>query len=521
MNNPPNTQTLTIWGFVLAFFGAILYFVSKGQFIYAGLIVAAIPGITLARSPEKWWLAAIFFTNSGLLTPGLGTNLSLSLLASVGFIVLALLDRIFHRTDSAASVPQRFALALVILLVCLASYRGWGLKFLGSSNWGGMQYIQLIIGLLFFFYSQQVKVEEKGLKRALLFFFWLSFLPVIITFLTQHIPALGALGSVINIQELSQSDPSQEGVKVHRVGSLHVPAAILGYLTILLYDQKYKISWAVLGMGGLSFVLAGLSGHRVAIARVGLMGFIYMLIRWQKIPQAQRMKGMIAGICLLGAIYIFTQFLPLGFQRSLSVLPGISVSVVAAEDAKGTSDWRIEMWRKMLPMIPKYLIIGRGVGFDLKEAYGAYILAGDNATRHEFFIATHSYHNGPLWALIDLGGTGALLLIGFMVTAIVRYGRRLRRSYSPFMGSAYVVFYAILVSSFFFFLSVFGYHGDVVKMALTAAILEVISKQHVVFPARSDRVQSAVSSSGSMSECSRRVSSSWKPMKIDSKGYRC
>jgi hypothetical protein len=470
----PTNQTRTIWGFILALFGAILYFVSKGQFIFAALVVGLIPFLTLAREPGKWWLAAILFTNSGLLTPGLGTNLTLSLLAGVGFIALALMERIFRRSETALGGPQRLAGTLIVLLFCLASYRGWGLKFLESSSWGGMQYVQLIIGLLFFFYSQQVKVEEKWLKRAILLYFGLSLLPAIITLSTQYVPAMGALESFVKIEDLAQSDPPQ-GTSIHRVGSLHFVAASLGYLAILLYDRNFKLSWKIVGIGALSFIFAGISGHRVAVIRLMLVVLIYTVIRWRKFPRAQRVKGIVAGICLLGALYGFAQFLPVGFQRTLSILPGISVSAVASEDAQGTSDWRIEMWRKMLPMIPKYLLIGRGAGFDLKEAYSAYILAGDNATRHEFFIATHSYHNGPLWALIDLGGTGAVLLFSFMIAALVRYGRRLSWTYSPFMGSAYVVFYAILMMSFFFFLSIFGHHGDVVQMALVAAILEVIS----------------------------------------------
>lgn len=486
-NNPPTNQTLTTWGFVLALFGAILYFVSKGQFIFAALVVGLIPFLTLAREPGKWWLAAIMLTNSGLLTPGLGTNLTLSLLASVGFIVLALLDRIFHRSKIALGNPQRLAGMLVVLLVCLASYRGWGLKILGSSSWGGMQYVQLLIGLLFFFYSQQVKVEEKWLKRALLLYFGLSLLPAIITLSTQYVPALGVLEAIVKIQDLAQSDLSQ-GTSLHRIGSLHFAAASLGYLAILLYDRNLKLSWKIIGMGVLSFIFAGMSGHRVAVARLVLMGFIYTVIRWRKIPQAQRVKGIVAGICLLGSLYVFAQFLPLGFQRTLSILPGISISAVASEDAQGTSDWRIEMWRKMLPMIPKYLLIGRGAGFDLKEAYGAYISASDRTNQHDFFISTHSYHNGPLWAMIDLGGTGSVLLFSFMIAALVRYGRRLSWNYSPFMGSAYVVFYAILMMSFFFFLSVFGYHGDVVQMALISSILEVISgraKAGSIIPSKS------------------------------------
>ncbi|NOU35155.1 MAG: O-antigen ligase family protein [Kiritimatiellaceae bacterium] len=478
MNNPPNSQMLTIWGFVLVFFGAILYFVSKGQFIHAGVAAALIPLLTLAHSPGKWWLVAVMLSNSGLVIPGAATKLAAPLLASAGFIGLSLLDRISHGTKlRTLGSPQRMAGALVLLLVCLASYRGWGLKFLGSANWGGMQYIQLMVGLLFFFYSRQVKVGEKWLSRAIMLYFGLALLPTTITLLALYIPALSALGAFIEIEKSTQFDPSAIGAGIKRVQSLHMPATVLSYFALLLFDRNLKVSWKVLGVGAGSFVLAGMSGHRVVIVKMGLLVAIYAVIRWRKIPQAVKLKGAVAGLCLLASIYAFAQFLPLGFQRSLSVLPGITVGGVARGDAQNTSDWRIEMWRKALPMIPEYLLIGRGSGFNLKEAYGAYTLASDTTTKHEFFIATHSYHNGPLWALVDLGAPGAFLVFGFMVTAIIRYGRRLTWNHSPFMGSAYAVFYSVLISYFIFFLAVFGYSGDVIQMALLAAILEVISEQ--------------------------------------------
>jgi len=475
MKNQPNSQILTIWSFVLILTGAILYFISKGNFIFAGIVVGVIPVLTMAHSPERWWLAAILLANSGLLIPGLGTNLTASLAVSIGFIGLMVMERIFRRTkEIPIGGPQRFAMALTILLVFLASYRGWGLQIFRSTMWGGMQYIQLITGLLFFFYSRQIRVSEKWMYRVAMFYFGFAFLPVIVTLLSRYIPAFSALERIISMQDLGQFDPT-EG-RVSRIGFLHAPATILGYLTIFLFDKKMKISWQVVFTGAIAIVLAGLSGHRIALVKMGLAAAVYAVLRWRRIPSPVRVKAFAAGIAALILIYAVIPIMPGGFQRMFSVLPGIRVEALAAFDAASTSEWRIEMWRQMISMIPDYLLIGRGLGFDLQEAYGAYTMASDRGTQHAFFIAVHNYHSGPLWAIIDLGGTGALLLFGFMMTVLVRFRKRLHWNYSAASGAIYIVFYAILISHFISFLSVFGYHGDVIKMALVAAVLEVISE---------------------------------------------
>lgn len=482
-----NENTLTRLGFSLILIGVVLFFVSKGQFVMAAVVTAAIPVMTLAHSPAKWWMAAVVFANSGLRVPGVPGGMTVSLVASAGFIGLMLLEKAFSRNArTAGSVPQCFALAVTILLVGLASYRGWGLRFFGGSSWGGMQYVQLIIGLLFFSYTRHIKLSEKQAQRMIFFYFALALVPTAITFITRYIPAMSVLSYIVNFQDLGAEGAVRADAQVSRIGFVSIPAVILGYWCLFLFDRDFKISAKVMGVGFLALLLAGLSGHRVALVRIGLAAIVYAVLRWRKIPPAIRTKAVVTGLVLLASVYIFSTALPLGVQRTFSILPGIRVDAVAARDAEGTSEWRVEMWRKMLPMIPEYLLIGRGMGYDLREAYGAFTLNSDKQSQHAFFIATHTYHNGPLWAVIDLGGTGAVLLAGLLVTALVRYGRRLSRSFPPTSGAIYVVFYAMLVSQIITFVSVYGGKQNIVSMAMLLAVLEVVSKNSLEDQVASD-----------------------------------
>jgi len=477
MKSEPSSQILTIWGFVLALTGILLYCVSKGQFIFAALVAAVIPVLTLARSPGKWWMARIFLASSGLMVPGTGSNIGAGMALSAGFIGLSIMELVFHRADTTPSgSPQRFALALAILLFGLASYRGWGLKFLGSSLWGGMQYLQLIIGLLFFYYSRQIKLSERQLRWAILGYLCMALLPVVLTFAVRRFPMFSPLEALIRLGDIRVAEDLSPETGTQRIQGLGGAARPLFMLALLLFGWRMKLSLNILGLVGAAFIFTGISGHRGPILEMMMMGFFYVVLCWKKIPKSLRIKGVMTAGVLAVMLYVSAPFLPLAYQRSLSVLPGIKVNVSASRDALQTSDWRIEMWRKMLPMIPKYALIGRGVGFDLREAYGAFTLSSDQTTKHEFFIATHNYHNGPLWAAIDLGGTGAILLFGFMIASIGRYGRRSRWSYSPFLGAVYPVVYSAVLVSFISFLGIYGDYQSVSHMALSVAILEVISK---------------------------------------------
>ena len=51
--------------------------------------------------------------------------------------------------------------------------------------------------------------------------------------------------------------------------------------------------------------------------------------------------------------------LPLTFQRALSFLP-VNIDAGVRADAQASLDWRIEMWKALLPQVPPHLLLGKG-----------------------------------------------------------------------------------------------------------------------------------------------------------------
>jgi hypothetical protein len=111
----------------------------------------------------------------------------------------------------------------------------------------------------------------------------------------------------------------------------------------------------------------------------------------------------------------------LGVQRAISFVPGVNIEYSAAENAKGSIEWRVEIWKYCLDQAPKYLLIGRGSTFDVMET-AAGLGVNDVRNYSPFFaFQTRSYHSGPLAMLIDYGIPGLLVGSWLAVVLFVRF----------------------------------------------------------------------------------------------------
>ena len=72
----------------------------------------------------------------------------------------------------------------------------------------------------------------------------------------------------------------------------------------------------------------------------------------------------------------FSDRLPLNVQRTLSVLP-VPIDPVARMSAQTSSQWRIEMWKHLLPQVPQYLLLGKGYAFNPNDISMIRTLGGE------------------------------------------------------------------------------------------------------------------------------------------------
>jgi hypothetical protein len=109
--------------------------------------------------------------------------------------------------------------------------------------------------------------------------------------------------------------------------------------------------------------------------------------------------------------------MPLTVQRSLAFLP-IDIDPIAAQNAAGSTEWRVEMWEEVLPQVPQYLILGKGLAINLNDLNA--MSSGLNKTDSQYngSMLAGDYHNGPLSLIMPFGLFGVAGFIWFLVAGV-------------------------------------------------------------------------------------------------------
>jgi hypothetical protein len=102
------------------------------------------------------------------------------------------------------------------------------------------------------------------------------------------------------------------------------------------------------------------------------------------------------------------------------------VDPVAKLEAERSSEWRLEMWRLLLPEIPRYFWLGKGLEVSVTELEVSTDLSTRGGGVTESSIVAGNYHNGPLTVLIPFGIWGALGWLWFLAASFraLYYNRR-------------------------------------------------------------------------------------------------
>jgi len=144
--------------------------------------------------------------------------------------------------------------------------------------------------------------------------------------------------------------------------------------------------------------------------------------------------------------------LPPVVQRTLSFLP-INVNPIVKQAAATSDTWRVDVWRTMLPDIPKYLLKGKGYSLDPHD----FEMATDPRIRNldnSWAVVTGEFHNGPLSVIIPLGIFGVFGFVWFLTAALrilyhnYRYGDLRLKQANTFLLAAFIAKTALFVLVF-------------------------------------------------------------------------
>jgi len=436
-----------------------------------GAMLFFIPG-----RPDLWWAVAW-----------------LSFFASVIQYILTRKRPFLH----APGVARSLIFLAVVVLATAALTGGIGLAAFGGAIQGGKRYLLMLTAIAAYFalISQPIRLDHAP-RYVTLFF---------ITALTGIISELGpilppGLYYIFLLFPISNygiraivNDPGSHVSAVARLGSLSF-AAFSAYCAMMarygisqLVDCRHFVRLLVF----LACVVASfLGGFRSILVQ---MIFIAALVFWlEGLIRSRLFPVMILVTALCGAVLIsFANRLPLNVQRTLSVLPGVQIDPIARQDAQSSSEWRINIWKHLVPQVPKYLLIGRGLGFstsDLQSFITVSPTSGLGEASSEGTELVSDYHNGPFSIIMPFGIFGVIGFLWFLAASF----RVLRQNYHyghPALRRVNTFLYGFFISKTIFFFAVFGnLYSDLGLftgiVGLSVSINGGVAKRMILVPAR-------------------------------------
>ncbi len=336
------------------------------------------------------------------------------------------------------------------------------MSFLGSHAAGGKRYLFIFVGIALYFALSTISIRPKYAHLAVAVFFLSA-----LTGMVGYIAAIGGPGFYFLVELFPiegavdettvSTDFGGAGSGIVRLGTLTAVStglfcyilARFGVRGALDLSRPWRLAFLLLAV--VANLFSGFrSGMILFIVVFGIMFYLEGLFRTRLFPIL-----VLTGLLMATLTVPFVQKLPLSVQRTLCFLP-LNVDPIVRINAEDSTDWRIDMWKEVIPTIPRYLLRGKGYAMDpgevfmmdvgrktgFTQAYDGAILAGD-------------YHNGPLSLIIPFGLFGVFTFVWVLVASMkvlrlnYRFGDPALQGFNMFL----LAYFAARILFFFF---VFG-----------------------------------------------------------------
>ena len=387
--------------------------------------------LTIASS----FLAGTFPILQGQFTP-------FQLLMAMGLVKFLIEDVILRRVR--LKLPSRFDLLMVAGFMSVIFYHGvrdrFGMRFLGSTVWGGRQYVNVFVGLIAFFVIQSIPMR-KGLWAKFPYVVlgiagFDLFIAIVTTLVPSSIYVIYPFYSAVAtsaLQEAIGSNAEDVTGRIGAIGNFGVILISVVFCTMsvrrILHPGNFFRLIAI-GAGGL---LALISGYRSSVVNAIIAGAV-VGIRDLRMAAVAFIPLVAALLFSLSAINSEVISLPKQVQRALAFLPG-QWDTEMAQDANASNDFRRTVWtlwyRQYFPAHP---IIGRGFGFS--SEWTKQSLQYRSAIDYQQMVETGNIHNGLFAAVDTFGILGAIFFVAWNIGLLVRM---LQVSFSREAGDSFAL----------------------------------------------------------------------------------
>ena len=425
------------------------------------LVVLLVLAIPLLLRWHHLWLIATWNTTAVLFfVPG--KPQVWMALAAIS-LTMCILQYALNRSMKFLSVPSVSRPVLFLTAVILVTARltgGIGFKAFGGDTYGGRNYVAVLASIMGYFAIINRRIPPKRAFFYVALFFLGAGTMAIINLPGVINPSFNFLFMLFPVESVDALTEQNSVVVaaapyIGRVAGLAASGLAVFYTMLARYgirgvlDTSKPWRFSVFCF----FILVSMTGgYRGAFITVCMV--FALLFYLEGLQHTRLLVPVVFGfLAIVGLLGLFAPRLPLSIQRSLAVVPYIQIDPLVRMDAESSTGWRLEVWRRVLPEVPRYLIIGKGYGFSGAEQ------AALRGTAESTDLVGN-YHNGPLSVIIPFGLFGTIGLIWLVVAGL----RMLHQNYQ-FGDPAYhhinIFLFAFFVAKVVFFFLVFGsFHSD-------------------------------------------------------------
>lgn len=389
-----------------------------------GAVFVLLLSITLFTG-RFYWILTIASSFLGGTFPILrGQFTPFQILMAIGVAKFFVGDVVLRRTK--IKVGPRFDAFLIMCFMAVLTWHGihdrFGMKFLGSSIWGGRHYVNVFVGLAAFAVIQSIPISTKLWTRLPYLVLAVTTFDLVIGIITTVFPGsiykiypFYSAVSWAGVEEITSGE-SLTG-RIVTFGNFGFVLVVIVLSTIplgrLLHPSNFRYL-VMLCVGGLatlysgfrsmvlnSFLAAMIAGIRDLKGRVVVLVFLLAFF--------------LAGVSIINSEFIR---LPKQVQRSLTFIPG-KWDTEMSMDAASSNEFRKNVWTTFMQQyFPVHPWIGRGFGF--RSEWGQKLTYQKNLFDTVQVIETGNIHNGFLASLDAMGIIGTIFFVIWNFRLLVR-----------------------------------------------------------------------------------------------------
>jgi hypothetical protein len=372
-----------------------------------------------------FWVLTIASSFLGGTFPILGGAFSpFQILMLMGVAKFVVEDVIMRRTSLMAK--NRFDMLMIAGFMGILTFHGihdrFGMRFLGSSVWGGHNYVNVYVGLMAFFVVQSIPMKPKVWSKLPYVILAVTtfdlFIAVITTIFPASIYKIYPFYSAISVTGLE--DISRTPDVTQRIGSFGNFGFILIIIVLAsislqeILNPKNLRRLILLILGSITVLF---SGFRSAVVNAAI-AFLAAGIRDLKYGVLALLPLFVGILFAFSVIHAQFFHLPKQFQRSLVFIPG-SWDAEMVQDAAASNDFRWQIWSLWTKeYFPEHALLGRGFGF--KSDWSKQSTTYQGAIDYRQTVEVGNIHNGLFSTLDTFGIVGTIFFVIWNLRVLAR-----------------------------------------------------------------------------------------------------